>query len=84
MSLRSTEKSAADFKKIENAVLAGMLRPSKGYAVFLLATLTCLGIGGICYLQQLRISIGVAGINNPIHWGVYITNFVFWVGIAHS
>ena len=84
MSLRSTEKPAADFKKIENAVLAGMLRPSKGYAVFILATLTCLGIGGICYLQQLRISIGVAGINNPIHWGVYITNFVFWVGIAHS
>jgi molybdopterin-containing oxidoreductase family membrane subunit len=28
--------------------------------------------------------MGVAGINSPVGWGVYITNFVFWVGIAHS
>jgi Ni/Fe-hydrogenase subunit HybB-like protein len=28
--------------------------------------------------------IGVTGITNPVGWGVYIANFVFWVGIAHS
>ena len=28
--------------------------------------------------------MGVAGINHPVGWGVYIANFVFWVGIAHS
>ena len=28
--------------------------------------------------------MGVAGITHPVGWGVYITNFVFWVGIAHS
>ena len=22
--------------------------------------------------------------NNPVHWGTYLINFVFWVGIAHS
>ncbi|MEJ2041462.1 MAG: polysulfide reductase NrfD [Desulfosarcinaceae bacterium] len=24
------------------------------------------------------------GQNNPVHWGTYLINFVFWVGIAHS
>ena len=26
--------------------------------------------------------LGVAGYPPPVVWGVYITNFVFWVGIA--
>jgi Ni/Fe-hydrogenase subunit HybB-like protein len=30
------------------------------------------------------VGIGVAGQNNPVHWGTYLINFVFWVGIAHS
>jgi molybdopterin-containing oxidoreductase family membrane subunit len=46
--------------------------------------LVFLGVGGLCYYHQVRVAIGVAGINNPVYWGVYITNFVFWVGIAHS
>jgi molybdopterin-containing oxidoreductase family membrane subunit len=28
--------------------------------------------------------MGVAGINRPNYWGVYIVNFIFWVGISHS
>ncbi len=27
---------------------------------------------------------GVTGINNPIFWAFYITNFVFWIGISHA
>ncbi|MEE2776317.1 MAG: NrfD/PsrC family molybdoenzyme membrane anchor subunit [Acidobacteriota bacterium] len=33
---------------------------------------------------QLRDGIGVAGINRPVFWGVYITTFVFWIGISHA
>jgi molybdopterin-containing oxidoreductase family membrane subunit len=28
--------------------------------------------------------MGVAGISHPAGWGMYIGNFVFWIGIAHS
>ena len=28
--------------------------------------------------------LGVLGINNPVGWGFYIINFVFWVGIGHA
>jgi Ni/Fe-hydrogenase subunit HybB-like protein len=33
---------------------------------------------------QVRHDIGVAGINRPVFWGFYITNFVFWIGISHA
>lgn len=76
--------TAADFKRIDNAVLNNLLRPSKGYFAFLAGTLVCIAIGVVCYVQQYRVAIGVTGIRNPVNWGVYITDFVFWVGIAHS
>ena len=33
---------------------------------------------------QLRDGIGVTGINRPVFWGLYITTFVFWIGISHA
>ena len=27
---------------------------------------------------------GMTGINSPIFWAFYITNFVFWIGISHA
>ena len=35
-----------------------------------------------CY--QMYYGIGVTGINWPVFWGFYITNFVFWIGISHA
>ena len=28
--------------------------------------------------------MGVAGIRRPTYWGMFIANFVFWIGISHS
>jgi molybdopterin-containing oxidoreductase family membrane subunit len=47
-----------------------------------LALIALLGAGG--YVQQLRKGLGVTGLNRPIYWGVYITNFVFFIGISHA
>jgi len=33
---------------------------------------------------QIFNDIGVSGINRPVFWGFYITNFVFWIGIGHA
>ena len=33
---------------------------------------------------QIFNDIGVSGINRPVFWGFYITNFVFWIGISHA
>lgn len=72
------------FERIEDTVLSGLLRPGKLFVAFAALMLFFLAVGLYCYLRQLLIAIGVAGIDNPVNWGVYITNFVFWVGLAHS
>ena len=28
--------------------------------------------------------LGVTGLNRPVAWGFFITNFVFWIGISHA
>ncbi len=28
--------------------------------------------------------LGITGLNRPIVWGFFITNFVFWIGISHA
>ena len=36
------------------------------------------------WLRQLRQGLGVTGLNVPVYWGFYITNFVFFIGISHA
>jgi molybdopterin-containing oxidoreductase family membrane subunit len=38
----------------------------------------------MAYLHQYRNGLGVTGLARPIFWGVYITNFVFFIGISHA
>jgi molybdopterin-containing oxidoreductase family membrane subunit len=28
--------------------------------------------------------LGVTGLNRPVYWGIYLTNFVFFIGISHA
>ncbi|HXQ28774.1 MAG TPA: hypothetical protein VN848_05850, partial [Gemmatimonadales bacterium] len=58
--------------------------PGRGYYVLLACAVTMLGIGVICLLYLFRYGLGLAGYSMPTYWAVYITCFVFWVGIAHS
>jgi len=70
--------------RIETDVLDAMRRPSPLYWTALAATATLILILLSVWLYQILSGLGVAGICHPVGWGVYITNFVFWVGIAHS
>ncbi len=40
--------------------------------------------GMVGYATQLRRGLGVTGLNVPVYWGLYITNFVFFIGISHA
>ncbi len=48
---------------------------------FLLAVLLW---GLYAYSQQLRHGLVVTGMRDQISWGLYITNFVFFIGISHA
>jgi Ni/Fe-hydrogenase subunit HybB-like protein len=70
--------------QIEKDVLAVMKRPGFLYWAALLLCASLFLFGMLQWGIQLKQGMGVAGITHPVAWGVYITNFVFWVGIAHS
>ncbi|MEE8434043.1 MAG: NrfD/PsrC family molybdoenzyme membrane anchor subunit [bacterium] len=65
-------------------ILRTLVRPQPAYFLLLIGTVTALLIGGVSWAIQIDVGLGLSGINHPIGWGVYITNFVFWIGIGHA
>ncbi|MCP4298279.1 MAG: polysulfide reductase NrfD [Proteobacteria bacterium] len=43
-----------------------------------------LGMGVFAWSYQILHGLEWSGISHPIGWGVYITDFVFWIGIGHA
>ena len=70
--------------KNEAVILAPIRKPtwSTGCSGSILGGLVLLGIG--LWVRQYILGLGVTGLNRPVYWGVYITNFVFFIGLAHS
>jgi len=72
------------FATINDDILRTLRPPGRVYYAGLALALAALSIGVLAFLYQARTGMGVAGYEHPVLWAVYITNFVFWVGIAHS
>lgn len=82
--MSSAEEKVQYHRLVEEEVLAGMRKPRRAYWIALSGCLGLVALGAVLWGYQIRKGMGVEGINNPVGWGTYITNFVFWVGIAHS
>src|SRR5512145_2799964 len=70
--------------EIERDVLAALRRPGWRW---LAAVAVCAGLALMLHVLWAGLvlkGIGLTGKNNPVGWAMLITNFVFWVGIAHS
>ena len=65
-----------------------LLRPLRGVRWPLLLGSIVTGILTVVMFAawgvQIRDGLGVSGLNRPVFWGFYITNFVFWIGISHA
>ncbi len=77
-------KSIEYNEQLERDVLAALSKPSPWYWVALVVCALLFVTGLSLWLYQILKGMGVSGLNNPVGWGTYITDFVFWVGIAHS
>lgn len=63
--------------------LRPLVRIGPGYLLGVLALLALIGWAVYVYFsQQLRYGLGVTGMNTPTYWGLYIVNFVFFVGLS--
>ena len=79
-----THPEVASYGDVNRDVLKLLGKPGRSYFILLAITVAVLGIGVSAWLLQVVMGIGMSGLINPVGWGVYITTFVFWVGIAHS
>jgi len=77
-------ENAEKYAKVDRDILAAMEKPGRLYLAGLAVAAALTVIGGILWAYQIRSGLGVAGYTHPVNWAIYITNFVFWVGIAHS
>lgn len=82
--VEAIEKIASTADQINDDILRVLEPPSPIYVVGLLALLGLVGVGFGAFLYQTYFGLGVTGLTHPVMWGVYITTFVFWVGIAHA
>lgn len=76
---------ANDTAKISDAILyQPIMKTGKGfYLSFAVLSLIVL-FAAFAYFKQFKYGLGVTGLNSPIFWGVYITNFVFFIGVSHA
>lgn len=58
------------------------LKGSKGYFAWLFGLLVVIALGGFAYRVQLSEGLKVTGMTDHVSWGLYISNFTFFVGIA--
>ncbi|MDH3628038.1 MAG: polysulfide reductase NrfD [Acidobacteriota bacterium] len=65
-----------------------LLRPieeaGSGFRVMTTLMLMIILGGWVIFSRQILEGLGVTGLNQPVGWGFYIVNFVFFIGISHA
>lgn len=57
-------------------------QPTFWLAVF--AMVAVIGWGIYHYVRQLQFGLGETGMNRPVYWGLYMVNFIFFIGISQA
>ncbi|MFB3148179.1 MAG: NrfD/PsrC family molybdoenzyme membrane anchor subunit [Thermodesulfobacteriota bacterium] len=79
-----SEQNTLTYARVNDDIIRMLDKPTFKWWALFLPTLFFVGFGLFCFVYQVYSGLGVAGYRHPVFWGVYITDFVFWVGIAHS
>ena len=79
-----THPGIDSYGRVNRDVLKLLSVPGRAYTILFACVLIVLAWGIFAFGTQVVLGIGMSGLTNPVSWGLYITTFVFWVGIAHS
>ncbi len=78
----SPDIPAAEFE--DSDILRPIEESGIGFRVTSSLLLLVLLTGWVIFGRQLLYGLGVTGLNQPVAWGFYIVNFVFFIGISHA
>ncbi len=66
------------------SIFQPLLHSSRAYYAFVGSLFFLVALGAYAYYTQLQYGLGVTGMRNTVQWGLYISNFVFFIGISHA
>lgn len=70
--------------RLERVALGSVTRTSPAYYTLLLFLLGVIGWGLYAYYVQLRYGLITLGTRDTVVWGMYIVNFIFFIGISYA
>ncbi len=82
--MEAMPKELTSYKMVDDQIIGAMWSPRKVYWACVGVTFIGVLIGAVSWGYQIATGLGAANILHPPMWGTYLTNFVWWVGIAHS
>src|SRR5262245_22136304 len=71
-------------KPLADDLVRPLFNTSVWFYAIVLATGTVVACGAVAWGYQLWYGIGLSGKRWPTFWALYLTNFVFWIGISHA
>jgi len=72
-----------DLNPSEQLLLEPLLHYSLKFYTFVALLGSIVALGAYAYFIQLQSGLAVTAMRNNVLWGLYITNFVFFIGISH-
>jgi len=67
-----------------DAIVEPVLTVGPSFKRWALALAAVVAWAGFAWIWQLVNGLGVTGLGRPVYWGLYITNFVFFIGVSHA
>lgn len=77
-------KAESYLQRLEGTVLNPLRQTTNGYRAFVFLLALVLAWGLYAYLVQLRYGLLSTGMRDVVMYGVYIVNFVFFIGISYA
>lgn len=68
----------------DQAIVAPVLTVGPGFRRWAVALGAVVLWAAIAWVYQLTHGLGATGLGRPVYWGLYITNFVFFIGVSHA
>ncbi len=78
------ERVSLPDSQINKDLLRGVETHPKWFFLIIALLALIVATAGGAFGYMINQGIGVTGLNRPVMWGFFITNFVFWIGISHA
>lgn len=68
----------------ESVLFRSIEKTGRGFYLTIGLLALIIAWAAFAYSRQWVSGLSVTGLNRPVYWGMYITNFVFFIGISHA